>query len=210
MKNVLIILIVASFLASCTSTEKLTYLNNLPETSETQYFPMDIPDYKIQYRDILFISAKAMTSDGLIEDVLQGSRAYNQSSYLSSESSQYTMGYVVDENGAIFIPVLEKVKISGRTIEEVRELLQLEVNKYFNNTFVEVKLLSFKFTVLGEAKLPGTYVNYNSYLTVLEAIGRAGGIGDYGRRDRVLIVRPTEERLKNLPDQSSGQRSFKL
>ncbi|MCJ7820938.1 MAG: SLBB domain-containing protein, partial [Bacteroidales bacterium] len=51
----------------------------------------------------------------------------------------------------------------------------------------------FKFTVIGEVKAPGTYINYNNYLTVLEAIGRAGGIGDFGKRDRVLVVRPAEK-----------------
>lgn len=184
-------------LSSCTSTDKLTYLNNLPETSEGQYFPVDIPDYRIQYRDILYITAKAMTPEGTIEDVFQGVRSYNQAAF-RDEASQYIMGYDVDAKGEIYIPVIENFSVSGKTIAEIRELLQKEVEKYFNNVLVEVKLMSFKFTVLGEAKLPGTYVNYNNYLTVLEAIGRAGGVGDFGRRDRVLIVRPTDEGSKTF------------
>ena len=44
--------------------------------------------------------------------------------------------------------------------------------------------------------MPGTYLNYNNYLTIFEAIGRAGGVGDYGRRDRVLVIRPTEKGTK--------------
>jgi len=62
----------------------------------------------------------------------------------------------------------------------------------FKGSTVECKLLSFKFTVIGEVRAPGSYINYNNYLTVLEAIGRAGGVSDYGRRDKVLVVRPTE------------------
>jgi polysaccharide export outer membrane protein len=53
--------------------------------------------------------------------------------------------------------------------------------------------LSYKFTVIGEVRAPGTYINYNNYLTVLEAIGRAGGVGDYGKRTKVLVVRPDEK-----------------
>ena len=68
-------------------------------------------------------------------------------------------------------------------------MIQKRASNVFNNVTVECKLLSFKFTVIGEVKAPGTYVNYNNYLTVLEAIGRAGGVGDYGRRDKVLVVR---------------------
>jgi len=206
MKKLISIITVIAILGGCTSTEKLSYLNNLPETTDPQYFPMDIPDYRVQYRDILYITAKAMTPTGSIEDLLQGTRTYSQSAYMRDEASQYIMGYDVDKSGNIFIPVIGDVQIADKTIEEIRLLLQEEVDKYFNNAYVECKLLSFKFTVLGEARAPGTYVNYNNYLTVLEAVGRAGGVGDYGRRDRVLVVRPTDEGSKtyriNLQDKN--------
>ena len=201
-----VILISLIVLGSCTSTEKLSYLNNLPETSETQYFPVDVPDYRVQYRDILYITAKAMTPDGSITDLLQDRTGGIRSQYFRDEASQYIMGYDVDEEGNIFLPVIGKVQVADKTIAEIRVLLQAEVDKYFNNSYVECKLLSFKFTVLGEAKAPGTYVNYNNYLTVLEAVGRAGGVGDYGRRDRVLVVRPTDDGTKtyriNLQDKN--------
>jgi len=206
MKNTLpIILLSIIVLGNCTSTGKLSYLNNLPETPETQYFPVDVPDYKVQYRDILYITAKAMTPQGYIEDLLQESGGI-RSTYMRDEASQYIMGFDVNKKGNIFLPVIGEVQVADKTIEEIRVLLQDEVDKYFNNTYVECKLISFKFTVLGEVKAPGTYVNYNNYLTVLEAVGRAGGVGDYGRRDRVLVVRPTDEGSKtyriNLQDKN--------
>jgi polysaccharide biosynthesis/export protein len=104
------------------------------------------------------------------------------------------------------LPVVGPVDAEGRTLEEIRKTLQEEFSKYYKNAVVECKLLSFKFTVIGEVKAPGTYVNYNNYLTVLEAIGRAGGVGDFGKRDRVLVVRPmdkgTKTYLLNLQDKS--------
>ncbi len=203
MKHLTYILLLTILLGSCTSTEKLSYLNNLPETSETQYFPVDVPDYKVQYRDILYVTAKAMTPTGSIEDLLQETGGA-RTTYMRDEASQYIMGYNVDEQGFIHLPVIGQVQVADKTIEGIRILLQNEVDEYFNNAYVDVKLLSFKFTVLGEARAPGTYVNYNNYLTVLEAVGRAGGVGDYGRRDRVLVVRPTDEGTKtyriNLQD----------
>lgn len=193
-------------LSSCTSTEKLSYLYNLPELNEPQHFYFDVPDYKVQYRDILYITAKAMNAQGSIEDLLQGAGSYNQSAYIRDEASQYIIGYDVNEEGNIFLPVIGELQVANKTIQQIRILLQGEVNKYFNNAYVDCKLLSFKFTVMGEAKSPGTFINYNNYLTVLEAIGRAGGVGDYGRRDRVLVVRPTEGGSKtyriNLQDKS--------
>ena len=84
------------------------------------------------------------------------------------------------------------------TLEETRKILQASADKVFKNSTVECKLLSFKFTVIGEVKLPGTYINYNNYLTVLEAIGRAGGVGDFGNRTNVLVVRPLERGTKTF------------
>ena len=102
--------------------------------------------------------------------------------------------------------MIGSVKVSGLTLSETRVLLQSSVDKVFINSTVECKLLSFKFTVIGEVRSPGTYINFNNYLTVLEAIGRAGGVDDYGRRDKVLVVRPVEGGSKtytlNLQDKN--------
>jgi polysaccharide export outer membrane protein len=83
-------------------------------------------------------------------------------------------------------------------MEELRDSLQVKFVKNYPNSTVECKLLSFKFTVIGEIRAPGTYINYNNYLTVLEAIGRAGGISDFGRRDRILVVRPADGGTKTF------------
>jgi polysaccharide export outer membrane protein len=193
-------------LSSCTSQQKLAYLNNLPETGGVEFFTMDIPDYKIQYRDILSISIKAMMPDGTINEFLTSARSSSMSSLGQGDAGQYLFGYDVRSNGEILLPVLGFVKVAGSTLEEAREILQDAADKHFNNSTVECKLLSFKFTVIGEVRAPGTYTNYNNYLTVLEAIGRAGGVSDYGRRDNLLVVRPIDGGTKtytlNLQDKA--------
>jgi polysaccharide biosynthesis/export protein len=206
MKQLLFILTAALFLASsCTSQKKLAYLNNLPETNGEEYFTMDVPDYKIQPRDILYISVRAMNPEGVITDFLSGGRISGGTS-MQFESNQFISGYDIDSKGNIHLPVLGEFKAEGYTLEGLRDTLQSKFLKNYPNSTVECKLLSFKFTVIGEIKSPGTYINYNNYLTVLEAIGRAGGIGDYGKRDRILVVRPTERGTKtfrlNLHDKS--------
>ena len=191
---------------SCTSQKKLAYLYNLPETGGEQMFQLEIPDYRIQQRDILYITAKAMTHDGLITDFLSHTRQYGTGTYMQGEAGQFLFGYDVNSEGKVIIPTVGEVTVSGLTLEAARTAIQDEVNKVYINTTVECKLLSFKFTVIGEVKNPGTYINYNNYLTVLEAIGRAGGISDFGRRDNLLVVRPFQGGTKtftlNLQDKS--------
>jgi polysaccharide biosynthesis/export protein len=201
--NYLIVVLVL-FLSSCTSTEKLSYLKNLPETGGKETFTMEIPDYKIQQGDILYITIKAMTPDGAINDFLLPSRSYGGSYLTQNEAGGYIYGYDVNPEGSIVLPVIGPLKVSGLTVEEARKLLQASADKVFKGSTVECKLLSFKFTVIGEVKLPGTYINYNNYLTVFEAIGRAGGISDFGRRDKVFVIRPdsgkTYTYMLNLQD----------
>jgi polysaccharide biosynthesis/export protein len=206
MKHISHILVATIILAtSCTSQKKLAYLNNLPETDGEEKFTMVIPDYRIQPRDILYITVKAMTTDGTIKDFLSSSGSQGIISTGQGESGGI-YGFDVNFEGNIILPAIGTVKVSGLTLEETRKFLQASVDKVFKNSTIECKLLSFKFTVIGEVRSPGTYINFNNYLTVLEAIGRAGGVGDYGNRSKVLVIRPVDKGTKtfriNLQDKN--------
>jgi polysaccharide biosynthesis/export protein len=207
MRHLIKILCLIVFLVtSCTSSKNLLYLNNLPSTNGQEFFTMAIPDYKIQPRDILFINARAMNTDGIITDFLSGGKGIAGSTGMQYESSQFISGYDVDSRGILTLPVVGEIKAEGLTLEGLRDSLQLKIEKIYPKSTVECKLLSFKFTVMGEIRSPGTYINYNNYLTVLEAIGRAGGISDYGRKDNVLVIRASDRGTKtfkiNLQDKN--------
>lgn len=207
MKNLWTPLFISVLLiSSCTSQKKLAYLNNLPETGGEETFTMVIPDYKIQPRDILYITVKAMTPDGKIMDFLSSTGTYMGGNQMQSDAGGFFSGYDVKSDGNIILPVIGMIKVEGLTLDGARSLVQTSANIVFNNSTVECKLLSFKFTVIGEVRAPGAYINYNNYLTVLEAIGRAGGVGDFGNRDNVLVIRPIDKGTKtfrlNLQDKN--------
>ncbi len=206
MKTKLLPLIIfLTLLAGCTSQKKLAYLYNLPEPDGEETFTKNIPDYKIQPRDILYITIKAMTSDGSIKEFLSAGTSGGVG-LAQGESGGGLFGYDVDFNGFIELPAIGRIKVSGLSLEETREAIQEKAASVFRNSTVECKLLSFKYTVIGEVTSPGTYMNYNNYLTVLEAIGRAGGVDDYGNRNRVLVVRSLDTGSKtfriNLQDKN--------
>ena len=191
MNRILLLLTTVALLVSCSTQKKITYLNNLPEPGGVERFTMEIPEYRIQPRDILYITVKAMAPDGSIRDFLTaGNTGVNLS---QSESGGALYGFTVYPDGILLIPGIGQLKVSGLMLEEIRDTVQVLADKVFKNATVECKLLSFKFTVIGEVRSPGMYVNYNNYLTVLEAIGKAGGIGDYGNKGRILVVRPFDK-----------------
>lgn len=193
-------------ISGCTSQKKLAYLNNLPAANGEESFSMTVPDYKLQPRDVLYITVKAMTPEGKIQDFLSSTSSVVSSGAAQGDAGGFFYGYDVTQEGNIIIPVVGTLKVEGLTLEETRKVVQASIDKVFKNSTVECKLLSFKFTVIGEVKASGTYVNYNNYLTVLEAVGRAGGVSDYGNRDRVLVIRPYEKGTKtfrlNLQDKN--------
>jgi polysaccharide export outer membrane protein len=57
------------------------------------------------------------------------------------------------------------------------------------NPYVDVRFMNYKVTVIGEVTRPGTYSVPTDKLNAFEAIGLAGDITVYGKRDNVLIVR---------------------
>lgn len=206
MKNLTPILLTTLFLAaSCTSQKKLAYLNNLPEPNGEENFNLNIPDYKIQPRDVLFITVKALAPDGSIKDFLS-SGSNTGIGLAQGDAGGAFYGYNVNPEGYITLVPIGQIKVSGFTLEETRKKLQELTEKVFINSTVECKLLSFKFTVIGEVRTPGAFINYNNYLTVIEAIGRAGGVGDFGNRNRILVVRPIDKGTKtyriNLQDKN--------
>jgi len=193
MKKTVLLITLIIFAASCSTQKELNYLNNLYELGGENTFPMKVPDYKIQPRDILYVSVKAQTPEGALTEML-GERTTANASYLANEGSSYIMGYSVDPEGDVKIPLLGSIHVSGLTVYQISDLFQEKVDSLFRHAYVEVKLMSFKYTVLGEVRMPGSFVNYNDQLTVLEAIGRAGGIAETGTKEKILVIRPTGDK----------------
>ena len=96
-------------------------------------------------------------------------RAGVSTSYMQNEASQYLLGYSIDPEGIMTLPLLGGIHAGGRTVYEIRDILQEKVDSLFRHAYVEVRLMSFKYTVIGEVRAPGSFINYNDQLTVLEA-----------------------------------------
>jgi polysaccharide biosynthesis/export protein len=179
-----------SLLFSCTSQKNLTYLNNLEEADSTQFYPLNRPDYRIQKQDILYVNIT--TTNNEINEILSPGTS-NPSNMFRDESSSYIYGYTVSDSGTISLPLIGDVYVYNQTMEEVRVNVKKKALEYLKDPFINIRLLTFKYTVIGEVNAPGSYTNFNNQLTVLDAIGRAGDITDFGDRKKVLVLRPTKE-----------------
>jgi polysaccharide export outer membrane protein len=186
-----VLIIMLLFGSACTTQKELVYLSNIDTLQAPAFFPYSYPDYKIQKRDILYI--RFITLNDELSDILNvGSGRYASQLY-QNETSLYINGYTVNDSGNVIIPILGQVDVLGLTIDEATRSIQDKADNYLKDATAIVKLISFKVTVIGEVNKPGTYTNFNNQLTVLEAIGMAGDITDFGNRQKVLVVRPNPE-----------------
>jgi polysaccharide export outer membrane protein len=75
-------------------------------------------------------------------------------------------------------------------------MLQEKLSGQIVDPIVTMRFLNARVTVLGEVKNPGTYYLNNGRISILEALGMAGDMTQYGRRDNVLITRENNGKLE--------------
>jgi polysaccharide biosynthesis/export protein len=189
-------LLLLFFTCSCTSHRQLVYMNNLDDAPSENFFPKNRPEYRIQTRDIMYVKIYSLNED--MSSLINQTIGSYQQNLFQNETSLFINGYAVSDSGNIEIPVLGKVKVEGKTMDEAIRSIRERASKYLKDATVIVKLISFKISVIGEVNRPGTYNNFNNQLTVLEAISMAGDITDYGNRKQVLVLRSTSEGTKSF------------
>lgn len=111
-------------------------------------------------------------------------------------------GYNVSADGFIQFPFAGRVKISGLTEAEVRELLTVKMDSYVKKPDITVRIQAYRSKrvyVDGEVRLPGLQSINDLPMTLPEAIGRAGGFSALADRSTVSITRNGNSTLINLP-----------
>ena len=183
---------------SCRSSKDLVYLNNTGDEEILEGMPGKVAEYVIKTNDNLYVDIQSMSPEvnALFNPTKgMGTTGGTQQNF-GQPSSQYLNGFMVDLSGNIKLPVIGLVAVAGKTLGETQAAIQAAADEYLKDATVKVKLLSFKITVLGEVKNPGMYYNYNNNMTVLDGISMASGVTDYGRIQKVLVMRTTHKGSK--------------
>ena len=201
-KTLIAILALATALMSCNRRSQLMYMQNIDETAEVPFATP--PSYKLSPGDVLQI--QLVTHSPEISMAFNNPTGIQYFSQGRDESSLYLSGYTVNPNGVVQLPFLGEAQVKGLTIDEARSVIQEKTNAMYKDASVIVKLASFKVTVVGEVRRPGVIRNFNDNLNVFEAIAAVGDINENGDRQKVLVVRPTNQGNKtyrlNLADRS--------
>lgn len=107
----------------------------------------------------------------------------------TNNSNRQQKGYLVDANGNIVLPVIGTVHAAGKTCSTLGKEIanRLRSDDYIKDAAVNVRIINFKFSVLGEVAQPGVYSVDGERITILEALAKAGDLTIDGNRDITII-----------------------
>ena len=180
--------------SSCMQTKHIIYLQDVDDDKTTNIFEKQQLDYKIQPHDILYVKIISINK----EIVALFNNVENLYQAWTNEASLYINGFSVNDTGYVNLPILGKIQVIDLTIEEAQEIIQSHTDKYLKDATAIVKLINFKVTILGEVRKPGVYKVYNDQITILEALGMAGDITDFGNKKNVLLIRSTKNNSQTI------------
>ena len=179
--------------ASCVPQKKMLYLKEAQMATENlskEYVNDRTIDYKLQPGDNLFIrfinTIDERSTASLTGDV-------SRVSQLTSYASIYLQSYTLDEDGCIELPLTGKIELKNLTVDQAKEKMQNELDKFVNQTTLIVKLSNFNLTVLGEVNRPGMYKVYQSQINLFEAVAMAGNMTNFAKNSEVKIIRQTDK-----------------
>ncbi|WP_407426284.1 polysaccharide biosynthesis/export family protein [Arcticibacter sp.] len=180
------VFLLITLFSSCGSKRNLVYFSDLSDSSEIVTKVINNVNPVIQQNDILDISVNTLSAESNVLFIANPGRQGASNSYLEKD------GYKVNQDGMINFPVVGFVKLAGLNLEEAQKSLTKEVNKYVKDPVVNVKYLNFRITVIGEVNRPETFLITDERINLLEALGRAGDMTPYGKRENVLVIREAD------------------
>jgi len=182
------------FSLSCSPAKKTAYFSHqgMAEILSSN----EAPNPLIMINDLLSITVTSLSPQASNEFNIPNTVGFTSISYNSAISP--VSGYLVGPDGFIKFPRLGKIRVVDLTPLELEEKLtgMLLEEGSLQKPLVTVRHLNFKITVLGEVARPSVFNIPNGRISLLEAIGMAGDMTIYGKRENVLLIR--EENKKKI------------
>ena len=194
-------------LSACGVNKKIIYFQSDEDTSitiERSYSPVFKPN------DLLSIVVTADNAEAAVPFNLTDSPLIVQptnTGYTSGAPAK--SGYLLDSNGDIKMPVIGSLNLKGLNRTEASLLIKTKLETYLTNPIVQIRILNFKVTILGDVKNPGSFSIPNERITLLEALGLAGDLNITGSRTNVKVIRNSDGKESHHTVDLTSQDLFK-
>lgn len=195
--NKLFLIGILLFSTSCVSKKDIFYFQDINPSYHENSFTFQ----KIQPGDILDLQIKALDPESV--------KIFQMQSMLMNQQqieNRAIDGYVVDENGNIRIPILGVIDTSDHSTQSLAIAIQESLSFYIKNPSVNVRILNFRFSVLGEVNRPGTFTSFQERISLPQALGLAGDLTINGDRNHLLVIRNQDgQKLNQVIDLTKSE-----
>ena len=187
--KVLIALLATLSISSCVSRKEIAYFQGL-ENIESEVVQSQ-NSLEIKSNDLLTISVSAYNMEAAQPFNLPvvGATGGGLDAGLRVSGTPQLQPYLVDSEGNIEFPQLGTVKVTGMNRQQLASKLKTSISEYVKDPIVNVRIVNFQVSVLGEVNRPGTFSVQDEYLSLPKALGLAGDMSIYGQRNNVLVMR---------------------
>ena len=174
------------FLSSCVPKKEVVYFQGISgggSGSSSNYEPL------IKTDDVLFIHVSTLDPKAAEPfNIGQGEGGAGGAAGMQLQRTTY----LVNNAGFIQFPVLGDLKVTGLNRVQVIELLRSKISDYVKDPVINLRIMNYKISVLGEVNQPGTYTLTSERITLPEALALAGDMTLFGKRENVLILRENQ------------------
>ena len=185
-------------LTSCTSYQKIPYLQDFETVNATEEVTA-MYDAHIRPKDLLTITVNTTDPEAAapFNLTVQSAANSNLTQWVTQQAA--LQQYLVDNQGNIDFPVLGELHLGGLSMNEAESMIREKLQPFLKETpIVTVRMVNYKISVLGEVAKPGTFIINNEKVNVLEALAMAGDMTIWGLRDNVKLVREEEDGKRNI------------
>lgn len=185
LRNLCLILF-SCVVCSCASKKELLYLQDIEEYANVE---INYSNAKIQPNDVLRINVSTLNPESALPyNIVPNNNGGGNIQMLQLD------GYLVSEKLTLNFPILGVLSVKDMTTQEFAVHLKglLESGGHLKDPAVDVRLVNAKVTILGEVNSPGTYNFTEQNITLLQALGYAGDLTIYGKREDILVMREEE------------------
>ncbi|NEM98902.1 polysaccharide biosynthesis/export family protein [Pontibacter burrus] len=212
--SIVCVLLGVLFFASCVPQKRLLLLQDKPDAEDRadadallKSFDLQRPVYTLKPGDVLSLKVQTTTP-----------AEYNflgDATTATTTTDPVLQGYTLDAEGNMLIPIVGKVNLNGLTMAEARVKITEALTQYLADPTVNLRLLTFRYTVLGEVGGQGQFTTYQDDINVMEAIATAGGFSPYANRGKIKLLRYEAAKAKLytfslLDDNTIAQANFYL
>lgn len=185
-----ILLLLTVSLFSCASSKDILLFQDIDQLANYGEVRRNNPTIQRDDMLIITVSAADMNAVRPYNLMIESRPSRSISSNLSTNSQQ--QAYLVDNDGYINFPIFGKLNVAGKSRSELTDFLTDKIAKDVINPIINIQIINYKVTILGEVNQPGSYTIEGERVTLPEALGMAGDMTIYGKRKDVIILREVE------------------